>query len=134
MNRIFILFFLLLGFTKVDAQIHEIGLFLGGSNYIGDVGPTTYIAPDEFAYGILYKWNKSPRHSWRMSYNQSKITSSDLNSNSPGRTQRGYNFENASQIYIDRQIDEFPIINKSNNGCTEINMSQFYKSNESWKQ
>ena len=47
-----ILFFLLLGFTKVDAQIHEIGLFLGGSNYIGDVGPTTYIAPDEFAYGI----------------------------------------------------------------------------------
>jgi histidinol-phosphate phosphatase family protein len=44
---------------------------------------------------------------------------------------RGYNFENASQIYIDRQIDEFPIINKSNNGCTEIDMSQFYKLNES---
>lgn len=94
MNKIFILFFLLLGFTTVNAQIHEIGVFLGGSNYIGDVGPTTYIAPDEFAFGVLYKWNKSPRHSWRISYNQGKITSTDLNSKSPGRTQRGYNFEN----------------------------------------
>jgi hypothetical protein len=94
MNRNYILFILLLGFTSVDAQIHEIGVFLGGSNYIGDVGPTTYIAPDEFSFGLLYKWNKSPRHSWRISYNQAKITSSDLNSNSPGRTQRGFNFEN----------------------------------------
>ena len=94
MNRVNILFFLILGFTTVNAQIHEIGVFLGGSNYIGDVGPTTYIAPDEFAFGLLYKWNKSPRHSWRFSYNQAKITSSDLKSNSPGRTQRGYNFEN----------------------------------------
>jgi len=94
MNRNCILFILLLGFTAVNAQIHEIGVFLGGSNYIGDVGPTTYIAPNEFAYGLLYKWNKSPRHSWRFSYNQAKITSSDLKSNSPGRTQRGYNFEN----------------------------------------
>ena len=94
MNRIYILFFLILGFSSVDAQIHEIGVFLGGSNYIGDVGPTNYIAPDKFAYGLLYKWNKSPRHSWRISYNHAKITSSDLKSNSPGRTQRGYNFEN----------------------------------------
>ena len=94
MNRNYILFILLLGFTSVNAQIHEIGVFLGGSNYIGDVGPTTYIAPDEFAFGLVYKWNKSPRHSWRFSYNQAKISSSDLNSDSPGRTQRGFHFEN----------------------------------------
>lgn len=94
MNRNCILFILLLGFTAVNAQIHEIGVFLGGSNYIGDVGPTTYIAPNEFAFGLLYKWNKSPRHSWRISYTQAKITSSDLKSDSPGRIQRGYNFEN----------------------------------------
>jgi len=94
MYKNFILIFLLLGITSVKAQIHEIGVFLGGSNYIGDVGPTTYIAPNEFAFGLLYKWNKSPRHSWRFSYNQANITSSDLNSDSPRRTQRGLNFEN----------------------------------------
>lgn len=77
-----------------NAQIHEIGVFAGGSNYIGDIGPTTYITPKDIALGVLYKWNKSPRHSWRFSYTQSKIKSNDSDSSSPARTQRGYNFEN----------------------------------------
>lgn len=77
-----------------QAQIHEIGVFLGGSNYIGDVGLTTYIAPNKPAFGLLYKWNKSPRHSYRFSYTQSKITSNDLDSKEASRNQRGYRFEN----------------------------------------
>jgi hypothetical protein len=77
------------------SQIHEVGVFLGGSNYIGDTGPTTYIAPNEPAFGILYKWNKSPRHAYRFSYTQSKITSNDLDSKEPSRSQRGYRFENS---------------------------------------
>lgn len=78
----------------MQAQIHEIGVFIGGSNFIGDVGPTTYIAPNEPAIGLLYKWNKSPRHSYRFSYTQSKITSNDLDSDEPSRSLRGYRFEN----------------------------------------
>jgi outer membrane protein W len=78
----------------MQAQIHEIGVFIGGSNYIGDVGPTTYIAPNEPTIGLLYKWNKSPRHAYRFSYTQSKITSNDLDSNEPSRSLRGYHFEN----------------------------------------
>lgn len=81
--------------TKVQAQINEIGIFLGGSNYIGDVGQTTYIAPNELAFGVLYKWNKSPRHSWRIAYTQSTISSDDLDSEEPGRSLRGYHFENS---------------------------------------
>jgi hypothetical protein len=77
-----------------QAQIHEVGVFLGGSNYIGDIGPTTYIAPNEPAFGLLYKWNKSPRHSYRFSYTQSDITSNDLDSDEASRNQRGYLFEN----------------------------------------
>ncbi len=79
----------------MNAQIHEIGVFLGGSNYIGDVGSTNYISPKEPALGILYKWNKSPRHSFRFSYTQSKIVANDLDSKEPGRNQRGYHFENS---------------------------------------
>lgn len=78
-----------------QAQIHEIGIFLGGSNYIGDVGKTTYIAPNEPAFGILYKWNKSPRHAWRVAYTQSTITANDLDSEEAGRSLRGYHFENS---------------------------------------
>lgn len=79
----------------MNAQIHEVGVFLGGSNYVGDVGLTTYIAPNEPALGILYKWNKSTRHSYRFSYTQSKISANDLDSKEPGRNQRGYHFENS---------------------------------------
>lgn len=78
----------------LNAQIHEVGFFVGGSNYIGDVGSTTYISPNEPAIGILYKWNKSPRHSYRFSYTQSKISANDLDSKEPSRNQRGFLFEN----------------------------------------
>ena len=89
-----ILFIFILGLTKLNAQIHEVGVFLGGSNYIGDVGKTNYINPNELAFGLVYKWNRSPRHAWRISYTQSKITANDLDSKVPGRYKRGYDFEN----------------------------------------
>jgi hypothetical protein len=94
MKKLFYLFFCFSPLMATQAQIHEIGVFLGGSNYIGDVGLTTYIAPNEPAFGLLYKWNKSPRHSYRFSYTQSKITSNDLDSKEASRNQRGYRFEN----------------------------------------
>ena len=94
MKKSLIVFFCLLFQNYLSAQIHEIGVFLGGSNYIGDVGKTNYINPNEVAIGILYKWNKSPRHSYRFSYTQGSITGNDLDSNVPGRYLRGYDFKN----------------------------------------
>jgi hypothetical protein len=95
MRRFFKVLLCIFPLMAMNAQIHEVGVFLGGSNYIGDVGPTTYIAPNEPAFGILYKWNKSPRHAYRFSYTQSKITSNDLDSKEASRNQRGYRFENS---------------------------------------
>ncbi|RZJ71357.1 DUF6089 family protein [Flavobacterium sp.] len=94
MKRIFVLFVCIFGLNASTAQIHEIGVFLGGSNFIGDVGKTNYINPNEFAYGVLYKWNRSPRHSWRFGYNQTKLTANDLDSDMPARKTRGFNFQN----------------------------------------
>jgi len=94
MNRIIITFCCFFCFAISNAQIHEIGIFAGGNNYIGDIGPTNYIAPKNGAFGLLYKWNKSPRHSWRISYTQGKITSKDADSDMPSRKQRDLKFEN----------------------------------------
>lgn len=94
MNRIVITFFCVFTFAFSKAQIHEVGIFAGGNNYIGDVGPTNYVKPNEYAFGILYKWNKSPRHAWRISYTVGKLTSNDKDSEVPSRNQRGVNFEN----------------------------------------
>lgn len=94
MKRILVLFFGLIFQNFLNAQINEIGLFLGGSNFIGDVGKTNYISPNEPAIGILYKWNKSPRHSYRFSYTQTTLSGNDADSEVPGRYTRGYRFKN----------------------------------------
>ena len=94
MHRFFIVLFIIFGSAPMTAQIHEIGMFLGGSNYIGDIGPTDYIAPNAPAFGILYKWNRSPRHSWRASATVSKVKSFDADSKVPARKSRDYKFEN----------------------------------------
>jgi hypothetical protein len=80
--------------TSSSAQIHDVGVYFGGSNYVGDIGPTDYISPHDPAYGIIYKWNRSSRHSLRFSYTHSTITSDDADSDMPSRVQRGYTFEN----------------------------------------
>ena len=94
MKKILVLFFCLVFQNILNAQINELGVFLGGSNFIGDVGKTNYVSPNKLAIGIIYKWNKSPRHSYRFSYMQSSISGNDLDSEVPGRNLRGYSFKN----------------------------------------
>ncbi len=94
MKRFFLILFVF-GITNLNAQIHEIGGFLGGSNYIGDIGKTNYINPNEIAFGLIYKWNRSPRHAWRFSLTQANLSGDDAKSGVSGRKQRGYKFKNS---------------------------------------
>lgn len=94
MNRLILLFFALLVSNLSTAQIHELGVWIGGSNYIGDIGPTRYIAPNNLAYGLIYKWNKSPRHAWRFSYTQTQLEAFDTKSDNSAKKQRGLSFKN----------------------------------------
>ncbi len=92
----------------LNAQIHEVGVFLGGSNFIGDVGKTNYVSPNEVAFGLLYKWNKSPRHSYRVSYTQTELSANDLDSEVPGRYLRGYEFKNSiKELSVGLEFDFF---------------------------
>ncbi|MBS7787381.1 hypothetical protein KIH23_08735 [Flavobacterium sp. CYK-55] len=94
MKRFWVYIFCICLATGAQAQIHEIGVFMGGSNFIGDVGATDYIKPKEPAYGIMYRWNKSPRHSWRFSYIQSNLAADDADSEIEARQERNYHFNN----------------------------------------
>ena len=76
------------------SQINELGVFVGGSNFIGDVGATNYISPNQLAIGGIYKWNRSPRHSYRISAIFTDLKGEDINSDDPRRLQRDYSFTN----------------------------------------
>ncbi|OUR92582.1 hypothetical protein A9Q87_05945 [Flavobacteriales bacterium 34_180_T64] len=92
--RYIILFVFSICFSQsVHSQIYEVGVFLGGSNFIGDVGKTNYIAPDDPAIGLMLKWNRSPRHSWRVSLIYSDLKGDDSKSDDPRRVERNYKFD-----------------------------------------
>ncbi|MCK0114855.1 DUF6089 family protein [Gelidibacter sp. F63206] len=95
MRYIILIIFSVCFISNIQAQIYEGGLFLGGSNFIGDVGSTTYIAPNKPAFGLLIKWNRSPRHSFRASLMFTELEGIDGRSNDPRRIARNYNFKNS---------------------------------------
>lgn len=79
---------------KVQSQIYEVGFFMGASNFIGDVGATNYIAPNNPAFGGIVKWNRSPRHSFRLTAIFTQLEGIDSKSSDPRRVERGYEFTN----------------------------------------
>jgi hypothetical protein len=90
-----VLFLVLFSPFFMQSQTYEIGGFLGMANYIGDVGKTTYIAPATPVFGGLFKWNRSPRHSFRGSITFAQIQGDDSKSKDAKRVERGYKFENS---------------------------------------
>lgn len=94
MKKFIIAFLFLLSSAYSFAQINEIGAFLGGSNYIGDIGNTRYIWPNNYAVGGIYKWNMHPHFSIRGTYTYAKISGDDSKSNNSFRENRGLSFTN----------------------------------------
>lgn len=105
-----VLYILFIGFfNSSKAQIHEVGVFAGGINYVGDVGKTTYINPNELALGFIYKWNKSVRHSYRFTYMQGGIKANDLDSKVASRYLRDYSFTNTiKEVSAGIEFNFFP--------------------------
>lgn len=82
-------------FTSLsNAQMFEIGGFVGGSNYIGDVGSSWYIRPNEVAVGGVFKWNVSERYAYRASATFTKLHGTDKKADTRGRFRRGLEFSN----------------------------------------
>jgi len=94
MRHLTTVFFILACSFLGNSQTYEIGGFLGGSNYIGDVGKMSYVAPNSVAFGGIFKWNRSERHSFRGSIIVSDISADDADSPEARRNERGYNFNN----------------------------------------
>ncbi|CAM1334754.1 DUF6089 family protein [Tenacibaculum aestuariivivum] len=91
-KKLFILFALLA--ITIQSQTHEVGLFIGGSNYVGDIGKTNYIIPNDIGGGIIYKYNINRRIALRGTYTYLPVSGNDSHSENLYRKNRGYQFSN----------------------------------------
>ncbi len=95
MKKLVLIFLFICITTTSKSQINEIGFFVGGSNYIGDVGPESYIKPNNFMGGLIYKWNMNPRIAVRSTFTIAQISSDDADASNIARYQRGIGFNNS---------------------------------------
>ena len=79
----------------VHSQFHEIGMLVGGANYVGDVGSSNYVYPENPALGLIYKWNRTTRYSFRANFMYTSIEKSDYNPYDFARFMRRYRFDNS---------------------------------------
>lgn len=94
MRNIFLVIITILSTQSLFSQINEIGLFAGGSNFIGDVGSTQYLAPNNTAFGVVYKWNKHTRYAFRASLLYATLEGNDYKSDINARLKRDFSFTN----------------------------------------
>ncbi|MDP6922848.1 MAG: DUF6089 family protein [Lutibacter sp.] len=98
MKKGFLCWFFVLTAELVFSQLHEIGVFAGGSNYLGDVGSEYYIRPNKPAVGIIYKRNINTRMSIRASYTYTTLYANDAASRNPARKARAWKFPKPNPI------------------------------------
>ena len=118
MNHLSIWFFLLcIATTTVHAQRHELGILIGGVNYIGEIGDTQYFNPKHLGYGIIYKRNITQRIALRAQFSTGKFSANDQNATGLDRRTRGLSFSNNYSVlgvgveanYVALPIGEFGI-------------------------
>ena len=94
MKRSSLFIVLLCFYLNSRAQFHEIGAFLGAGNYIGDIGATYFVFPENPAFGLVYKWNRTTRYSLRANAMLMNVKKSDYSPIDFARFNRKYRFKN----------------------------------------
>ncbi len=75
-------------------QVYEIGVSLGGTNYVGDIGSTNYISPNQFAGNVFFKYNHNPRIAFRGTLSFLPIKGDDAQADTDLKRNRGLDFSN----------------------------------------
>ena len=96
-----------LTFSMAIAQRHEIGVFTGGANIIGDIGRSNYINPMPVSYdsnkisdklpitlGVLYRFNFNPHMGVRFNLMFGKAIGTDSAAPESYKRERGYSYKN----------------------------------------
>ncbi len=106
MRRLFLFVFILCFSQLTFAQRHELGIFAGGANVIGDIGKANYINPFPtrvekggslylpISIGGLYRFNINPQMGFRANISYSKVGAGDHAAKEYYKIQRNKTFKN----------------------------------------
>lgn len=72
---------------------NDIGIFLGGAYYIGDLNPSKHFALTQPAVGLFYRFNLNYRVAFRGGFNFGTIKGDDSQTDSPDQLERNLNFK-----------------------------------------
>lgn len=94
MKKYLLLFLCICISSNCLSQINELGFFVGGTNYVGDVGSTNYIKPNNPGGSVIYKYNLNPRIALRGTFSRFSLLGDDADSDNVIRQLRGFKFKN----------------------------------------
>jgi hypothetical protein len=75
-------------------QVYEIGVSLGGTNYVGDIGSTNYIYPNKLAGNVFFKYNYNPRIAFKGTLSYLPIKGNDSEADTDFKRNRDFAFTN----------------------------------------
>lgn len=108
MRQAALLVLILLGFSsqaqQVESSSNEIGVFAGGTNFIGDVGNYGIHIPKGYVVGANYRHQFNSRYSIRAAFNFGTIANDDALSSMESRQFRNLSFK--SNLYEGSVIGE----------------------------
>lgn len=92
-KKILLLIFISISSISLGQQ-YEVGIFIGGSNYVGDIGRTAYVYPNKIAGALIFKYNWNPRIALRATYSYLPIQGNDGEADTDYRIDRALKFSN----------------------------------------
>jgi hypothetical protein len=85
---------------------NDVGIFLGGSYYIGDLNPTRHFYMTKPAIGVFYRFNLNYRVAFRGGFNFGTIQGDDSQSNNPDQIERNLNFKSKiNELYTQAEFN-----------------------------
>ena len=128
--------FIYFSMVNMTAQFHEIGAFVGFSNYVGYVGTDRYVNPNSPAFGLVYKWNATDRYSLRAGFSFTNLVENEFQNSDINRFSRSYKMDNSIQeamMGIEINFFEFNLHDETLNftpyifyGISYFRYNQFY--------
>lgn len=96
------------GYGQAYKTSTEVGVYGGGSYYIGDINSGKHFVYSKPAFGLVYRYNLSTRHSLRATAFYGGVYGDDANSNDPIERNRNLNFStDILELAIGYEIDLF---------------------------